>query len=194
MKKNIFYSIVILFVISACKKGPNDPAISLLSRKARVVGEWTIKSGTSTYSTNSAQNKKTNERFTYTENSYDYFGTDEDNISYVAEGTYFFKVKFEKNGNVKITETYDNLTYVANGTWDFNNGIGDSKSKEQILIHVTYASYPIGSTKFSGNQTEITYTLTELRNKKMSLYQSKKEENSDNSSSSLSNSYEMKQE
>jgi hypothetical protein len=102
-------------------------------------------------------------------------------------------MNFEKNGNVKITETYDNLTYIANGTWDFNTGVGVSKSKEQINIHITYASYPIGSTKFSGNQTELTYTLTELRNKKMILYQSKKEENSDNSSKSITNSYEMKQ-
>ncbi len=193
MKKILFFSISLLFILTACKKGPNDPAISLLSRKARVVGEWTIKSGTSTSSEISSLNKKTNHRFTFTENEYDYFGTDENNISYVAKGIYFFKIKFEKNGNVKITETYDNLTYVTNGTWDFNNGVGNNKSKEQILIHVTYASYPIGSTKFAGNQTQITYTLTELRNKKMSLYESIKEENSDNSSKTITNSYEMKQ-
>ncbi|MFZ7170908.1 MAG: hypothetical protein ACO1G2_12105 [Bacteroidota bacterium] len=193
MKKNTLYLFILLLISSACKKGPNDPAISLHSRKARVVGEWTIKSGSSTYSTTSSQNKKTNHRFTFTENSYDYFGTDEDNISYVGKGSYFFKIKFEKNGNVKISETYDNLNYTANGTWDFNNGIGDAKSKEQIIINLTYSSFPIGSTNFSGNQTQITYTLTELRNNKMSLYQSSKEDNSDNSSSSTVNTYEMKQ-
>jgi hypothetical protein len=46
--------------IQSCKKGSDDPAISLRSRKARVVGEWTLKevkengkaitmSGTTTY-------------------------------------------------------------------------------------------------------------------------------------------------
>jgi len=47
MKK--YLSIVLLisvvlgtFTLSSCKKGPNDPFISLRSRKARMVGDWTI--------------------------------------------------------------------------------------------------------------------------------------------------------
>lgn len=193
MKKFILLSISITLLFSACKKGANDPTISLLTRKARVVGEWTIKSGTFTYSTTSSQNKKTNERFTYSENSYDYVGTDENNVTYTAKGTYVFKMKFEKDGKVKITETLDNMSSVINGTWNFNSGVGSAKSKEEIIIHATYESYPVGSTKYSGNQTNITYTLTQLRNKKMSLYLTYKEENSDNSITSVAKSYEMKQ-
>jgi len=193
MKKILFFSIITLIITSACKKGANDPSISLRTRKARVVGEWTIASGTSTYSTTDVFKATTQERYSFTENEYNYVGTDENNLNYTAKGLYFFKMKFEKDGKVTITETYDNQTTTINGTWNFNAGIGKNKSKEQIIIHVTYVSYPIGATKILGNQTDITYTLTELRNKKMSLYQEYKEEKSDNSALSIVNSYEMKQ-
>lgn len=193
MKKILFFSIVTLFVTSACKKGPNDPAFSLRTRKARVVGEWQIKTGTSTFSTTDSQNNTTSDRFTYSGNTYDYAGTDINGQSFIGTGKYFFKMNFDKEGNVKITETYDNFTSIINGTWNFNGGIGNNNSKEQIIIHVTYASYPVGATKYSGNQTDLTYTLTELRNKKMSLYQTYKEESSDNSIRSISNSYVMEQ-
>lgn len=38
----LFYSSVVLLSFSGCKKGEDDPAVSLRSRKARVEGEWKV--------------------------------------------------------------------------------------------------------------------------------------------------------
>jgi len=45
-KQFILISLLSVFVFSECKKGEEDPLISLRTRKARVVGKWKIKSGT----------------------------------------------------------------------------------------------------------------------------------------------------
>jgi hypothetical protein len=51
MKKYFLYAAMAVSVLSAtvtlnsCRKGEEDPAISLRSRKARLVGEWTLTAG-----------------------------------------------------------------------------------------------------------------------------------------------------
>ncbi len=53
MKRNVLNIITIAavlfsFVMTSCKKGENDPGLSLISRKGRLVGEWTLKSSVMT--------------------------------------------------------------------------------------------------------------------------------------------------
>lgn len=51
MKKALLFLLIAVFAIpafQACKKGENDPAISLKSRKSRLVGELKLASGTVT--------------------------------------------------------------------------------------------------------------------------------------------------
>ncbi len=50
--KNIIKSLALAAVVlvsgasfTACKKGENDPGLSLSSRKSRLVGEWTLSKG-----------------------------------------------------------------------------------------------------------------------------------------------------
>lgn len=44
--KNLFKTFIAVAIVSvtvqSCKKGEDDPALSLSSRKARFAGEWTI--------------------------------------------------------------------------------------------------------------------------------------------------------
>ena len=46
-------AMVLVANLSSCKKGENDPFLSLKSRKARLCGEWTVtkSEGTSSYAT-----------------------------------------------------------------------------------------------------------------------------------------------
>ena len=41
----LFIIIIVVFTMSSCKKGEDDPFISFRSRKARITGEWNLKSG-----------------------------------------------------------------------------------------------------------------------------------------------------
>lgn len=41
-KKTIFYLSIFLVIASSCKKGEEDPFLSLSTRKARLCGEWTM--------------------------------------------------------------------------------------------------------------------------------------------------------
>lgn len=66
--KNTFAVMAIVGVttVSSCKKGENDPFLSLRSRKARVTGEWKLTKGTVTETDNS-RGTTNSEVTTYTE-------------------------------------------------------------------------------------------------------------------------------
>ena len=84
-----------LTVTEACKKGENDPAISLKSRKGRLKGEWKLTSGeviaVFTISGNS----------TTTTTTYD--GSNE-TIGSNTPTPYTLSYKFEKDGTYTSTE------------------------------------------------------------------------------------------
>jgi hypothetical protein len=100
--------------LESCKKGENDPAISLRSRKARVAGEWTVSKmdykasskGTSveTYTPISGPATVTNTSY-----------TQEETISF--DGTNFKHTE-------KYTDTYNNVTTTDDTTY---TGTGEIK-------------------------------------------------------------------
>ena len=81
-------------LLFSCKKGENDPFISLRSRKARIVGEWKLQKGfektTGTYP----------EAIVYGETT----GTKTDD-SGTRNFTYFKEYTFKKDGNYSYTYT-----------------------------------------------------------------------------------------
>lgn len=106
------------FVLPACKKGENDPFLSLLSRKARVVGEWELKSGTITYN-----------------------GT---TVTY-PQPNYTQTFEFKGDHTYSITEVDNGSTSVEQGSWAFSGAAKDLdlKNKEALLLYST--SYTSGS-------------------------------------------------
>lgn len=150
----VFFSIV----FDACKKGDNDPFISLRSRKARVTGEWQLTVGSVTTAGGPAPivitydgNKKTEGSTTtvYSENS-----------------------TFKKNGDYKTVISDDGLAKVREGTWNFSGGVGSTKKKEQLIITILKETTTTGNTTgvqtYSGSQAPIViYEIDELRNKKI---------------------------
>lgn len=105
------------FVLPACKKGENDPFMSLHSRKARVVGEWTQKSGTVTAN---------GTVYTYP----------------IANRTEV--MEFMSDGTYTITVVDNGSTSIEKGAWAFSTGSKDLelKNKEALLLYET--SYTSG--------------------------------------------------
>lgn len=177
MKYKLFLiGLISLFIFSECKKGPDDPFISLRSRKARVTGDWKMTSGKATYSGSSTGGTSTYNGSSaltydgsnyvsetkYTAGSINY--TDSDN------GTYMLKVSFKKDGTFEWEEIQDGDVSSSKGTWNFTGKIGDAKNKEQIVLFMTSESTPGNSnTTSTGNQPSMTFKIKELRNKKMVL-------------------------
>lgn len=148
----------------SCKKGENDPFLSLRSRKARVAGEWDVTKHsvvkeveannwgvTSKY--NVAENFENN-KFTVVTTYKDPNNTSVEtetytasrDISFTKEGTFtknYSLTDVEKDTVFMITTSgvkyYIRTTTITTkdvitGTWNFLNGVGDVKNKEVLHL------------------------------------------------------------
>ncbi|MCB0481117.1 MAG: hypothetical protein KDC83_06770 [Flavobacteriales bacterium] len=126
--------ILILGTVASCKKGENDPLISLKTRKGRLTGEW--KMTFAEYSTNDTS-------YTYDGSVLTEKKAEDAQVNLKAEIDY----SFDKSGryiiNTRTTYPVDyfgsgtpELTqvYLEEGIWNFTGGGGDTKTKSQILL------------------------------------------------------------
>ncbi len=116
--------------IQSCKKGEEDPFMSLRSRKARLTGEWQVTS----YETKNS----TNGTVTFSESlSGTTLTTSSGGVSDTE--TYSYDFTFEKDGTYKTIEVEDNVTKTITGNWAFlgKNKNADIKKKEYLLLDDT---------------------------------------------------------
>lgn len=155
--KNLKLTLIAALVIStivvpACRKGENDPSISLRTRKARVAGEWKVTSGTG-YDSNSS--------FTY------------DGSTYIENGntsTRTIEYIFEKDGAFLITDIENGKIEKTEGVWNFMGGVGEIKNKSQLALRITKFTDDDGSVDtYDGDEADVVYDIDELRHKKMVL-------------------------
>lgn len=153
-----------------CKKGANDPFLSIHTRKARVAGDWTAKSGSGSYGTTGNMTTWTFDGTTYSQtvNS----NTTTNGLSYTAN--------FEKDGTFKIvitsTTTGSSDVETMTGTWNFTAGVGDAKNKDHIVLR-TLSDVDVLTVGTNSNTSTNTYTgdsapttiwyIDELKNKEM---------------------------
>jgi len=133
MKKvNKFFAILMLVILAtpllnSCKKGPDDPFISLRSRAGRLKGEWNLTSGTET---------ETSGGSTYTET---YTGT----IVTVTSGglssshAHTEDIQFLKGNAFTSTILDDAQTTICQGFWAFMDGYDDVKNKECVVVRLS---------------------------------------------------------
>ena len=140
MKTKSLKLAVILFlgltVFDSCKKGENDPAISLRSRDARLTGEWKLveleRNATSTSTTtgfgagsntNSETRRFDGTTMTITTSGGSNSFTYSKNITIEKDGTYTLKVTSATTGNSD--------SYEEKGRWSW---LSDAKNKTRILV------------------------------------------------------------
>jgi hypothetical protein len=156
-------------LMNGCKKGENDPFLSLKSRDARLKGTWNMKKGEGSGSTSNTQGSTT----TTTSYSYSYSSGIGINAT-TAGGTttrdtsrYTFEMTINKDGTLECTYSTTDIdwsppketkvrTYNSNGRWYWRE---DKKSKTCIELDIYDSSIP-----FSG-----TYYIDELKSKEMIL-------------------------
>jgi hypothetical protein len=168
IKNALLIILVIVFIIPAfqgCKKGENDPFISLLSRKARLTGEWNL---------TKADLSETNNGTTQT---HIYDGTNWTNTygsaPSIQQGSE--EATFDKDGTYKITiitvySTYTD-TDTDEGNWTFGrrNTESDYKNKECIILETTKTTSTGGGTNtYEGANCPINVkVIDELKNKEL---------------------------
>jgi hypothetical protein len=169
MKKLFLVLLVAIIAIptfQSCKKGENDPTISLKSRKARLVGEWNLISGTRT-NTNSSGTS-----------SISYNGTTAIETNSGGTDTYVYteKVTIDKDGTYEIVVTEGTSIYTQKGAWYFGrkNKELDIKDKETVCFALTSYTDVGGGTTYSGSYTGTeaidypsVWQLDELKSKEM---------------------------
>jgi hypothetical protein len=165
MKKNILVSSLFLLIfVLGCKKGPDDPFLSLRTRKARLNGSWHLESGTMTLSHKSPTQTFLDENYTFTDNAYTY----QEGSGWSYSGSFSLDLTFDKKGEFNFTQDIDQLHLNANGTWDFLGRIGSDKNKESINLNVS--SINGGSNwldAFNKANYNFTYKIRELRKEKL---------------------------
>ena len=162
-------TIASLTILSSCKKGANDPFLSLHSRKARVAGDWTLKKFDETYTSGS----------TTTVTTYDGTTKVETTSGSSSSSTYSLKYKFDKKGTYTMTQTETISGWTdqrdETGTWNFTSGVGKDKNKDHIVIKTLTqtnksGTLPASTTTYTGDDAPVAmYYLDELKNKTMVL-------------------------
>jgi hypothetical protein len=166
--KRISLIILLAVLINACKKGPNDPKVSLLSRKSRMTGNWTMQKGHVSITTFKQGASPFNSNFELNSGKAHLTQTGT-LIAYIL--TYNLYLKIEKDGKFSLTEDFDNYSMAADGSWNFSSGVGKKKNKEDVFFKLT--NVRIGDSQehlFNNLSTEISYQIKELRNEKLVLY------------------------
>ncbi|MDX2172476.1 MAG: hypothetical protein SFY56_05105 [Bacteroidota bacterium] len=167
---NLFSLLIITHVFFGCKKGDNDPAISLRTRKSRVAGEWIMKTGNAGITIDDHVNPPFNQDIKMDGTKAQINETEAGNIGIIYIANYSFYITFKKDGTFNFNENFNGSILEASGKWNFLGGVGETKNKESIVLKIESVSK--GYTRdnlFNKLGTEIIYEITELRNKKMTL-------------------------
>ena len=179
MKKLFRLALIVAVALPAvtfvgCKKGENDPFLSLRSRKGRVAGEWKVTGGEGESVSNSSGSSTTT--------TWTYDGTQESSTSVTTSGSstftsnstnkYTVDYTFDKDGNFTMTEVDNNDTPAETttyaGTWNFTGGVGEMKNKSQLILHVTSISSGGVTTNYTGDDAmTMMYNIDQLKNKEM---------------------------
>ena len=123
-------ALVVATSLVGCKKGEEDPFLSLRSRKARITNTWELSQRVSEYS-------ESGDVSTTTTDYVDGVATREDSDGDITTWNQTTEVEILKDGTYKITSNYDDDLSTEEGIWIFAGGAGDVKNKEQILFQTT---------------------------------------------------------
>ena len=173
-------AIIGLTTISSCKKGENDPFLSLKSRKARISGEWQLVDGSST-NTNTFGGITDTYTTTYTSSSYTSSGG--------ATYAYTEKMTIEKDGTYEVQITDDGDSFTVKGVWFFSGKVKDLdlKNKEAIVMVAQEYSEPGYVETYEGLYGGDVMIIDQLKNKEVIF---KGEYTSSSTGYSSTNSYE----
>jgi len=193
--KNIIKSLALAAVVlvsgasfTACKKGENDPGISLASRTGRLVGKWNMTKGEIKETSGGTTTTETFEGTAYTYNP---------GGGSAITGTFVGTIEFEKGGVYTITQTRTiggtAVTYTDKGNWSWvgKNKEQDLKNKEAVYLASTSFTSNSGGTTTTSTWTNPVdgsiWLIDQLKSKEMIIkYETAQSSGGSSSSSSVS--------
>ncbi|MGM0477974.1 MAG: hypothetical protein ACQERC_02040 [Bacteroidota bacterium] len=133
MKLNAIRLVLALFVgvlvLESCKKGENDPFLSLRSRDNRITGEWELTKYDSESTTTVSDGSNTVTTTTTTTFEDDIWTTMQDgNTSSIS---YSRTLTMKKDGTYTMKETEDGEVSESGGRWSW---LDDAKKKRRVLL------------------------------------------------------------
>lgn len=166
---------VLVANLSSCKKGENDPTLSLKSRKSRLVGEWTVTKAEGTSST------ATGVALTSYSSTTTFDGTTQISTMTTAAGagnpstySYTQAYTFDKDGTFTMTYTEGTDVTVYEGNWMFlgKNKTSELKNKEAVMLSITKETNTSDGTSttesYTGyNNMTMTFVLDQLKSKEI---------------------------
>ncbi len=222
INKSLLYLVVLSLVfplIESCKKGENDPFLSLSSRKSRVEGTWTVSKMTGTNTSSTIMGIAT----LITNATMNYDGSTEtievsagsagstpttsyDTSHYTNSYTFTKDGTFENNMDYDFPDDPDDDEVIKRtGIWTFSGGTGDIKNKENLILsttaldlteiengNTTTANYTYNgnySEDYDGNPINTVFSIKQLKNKEMIL--TAKVYNTDQSGNYSNTDYEI---
>lgn len=163
-KKLIYFAFAVIAIVgvstvTSCKKGENDPSLSLRSRKARITGEWKLAEGTYT-NLNSSGGISTSSTTTYTGSTCSSNGN-----TYAYSET----LTIDKDGTYEIAVVEDTDVYTISGVWFFAGKVKDLdlKKKEAVVFNTQQYIEPGFSETYSGLYGGEVLIIDQLKNKEI---------------------------
>lgn len=157
-KNNFFYLIAIAIVFPAfngCRKGAEDPLLSLRSRNARIEGTWTLKSLDYSYSTDTRTSQSN------TVNSDTYSGTNISNYSITYDGTKMVVVEKNTSSSTDNYKQYDFPTssFVAKT----NSSSSDKTETWTTTYSITVSIYKNNTYAYTITKSEAGYVRSTVQ-------------------------------
>lgn len=148
-----------LSAITGCKKGENDPFLSLKSRTARIAGEWKLSEGTITETQTSGGFTDTDVT-TYTSSTVSNGG---------FTSTYTETLTIEKDGTFEVVIVEDGNTNTIKGNWYFSGKSKDIdlKKKEAIIFSELQYISSGGTSTYTGLYADQILLIDQLKNKEI---------------------------
>jgi hypothetical protein len=151
------------FWFFGCRKGEEDPAISLKSRKSRLAAEWAMRSGYVAYTVSLTDPPlRYNETWSFDGSGFE-LNTTEAGPPVTYVGKYFLNLNVRKDGTFDFDEFLLGRTLACRGTWCFAKGKGEDKNKETVVF--TISETQRGSTldgMFNQHMSAFRYSLVKL--------------------------------
>lgn len=151
-----------VFLFSECKKGEDDPLISIQTRKSRLTGKWKLTGGKILY--NDVVNN-----VNYSLDGSTFFAKIRAwNDVYDTTGIYSIELNIYRNGGFELKELYGTRVVECSGDWNFNSGVGKQKGKADVIFSIKEVNDGFTTEHlFNRLSTNFIYNIKELRNKKL---------------------------
>lgn len=171
MKKILIVSLALLstgILFDGCKKGENDPFLTLSGRRARLAGDWKMTGLTGTFTSTDASGTDT-----------DVISYDGTNITITSNGVasppvaYSMSLSLEKKGGFTqtVTDAFSgsSQTQTTSGQWYFagKNKQLELKNKEAIIFSVSSQTSNGKTDNYTGIYADDIYVIDQLKKKEM---------------------------